>query len=58
MMPGTTYGAVDDDAVDQRTVIVGAVCADGEDLVTVARKEDVFITDMPNQHVAFAKRGK
>jgi hypothetical protein len=34
------------------------VCADGEDLVTVARKEDVFITDMPNQHVAFAKRGK
>jgi len=32
--------------------------SDGEDLATVARNENIFIVDMPEQRLAFAKRGE
>jgi len=32
--------------------------SDGENLSAVARKENIFIVDMPEQHLAFAKRGE
>ena len=54
VMPRAPNSPVDDYAVGQRAVIVGAVGANGKDLVARPREEDLFIVDTTEQHVAVA----
>jgi hypothetical protein len=34
------------------------VRTEGKDLIAVAREQDIFVADMPEQHACFAKRGE
>lgn len=53
MVPGTTDGAVDDQAIGQRPVIVGAMGADGEDLAIPPHQQNLVFADAAGQQATF-----
>jgi hypothetical protein len=55
-MPGASHGIVDDDAVGERTVVVSAMRADGEDLVARTCEHHIVVIHMSEQQVAVSKR--
>jgi len=55
-MPGTPNGAVDNEALIKRAVIMGAVGSNGKDLVPRPRQQNIVIVNTPEQHLSVAKR--
>ncbi len=51
MVPGAADRPVDHEAVGERTMIVGAVGADRENVCAAARQEDLLLADAP-KHLA------
>ena len=50
MVQRASHGVVDDQSSDERAVIVGAVGADGEELVARAGQQDVIVADAADNH--------
>jgi hypothetical protein len=55
MVPWTAYCVADNQAVDQRPVIVGAVGIEREHCIGAADQEDLVLADMTGQHAAVAQ---
>src|SRR5262245_34509617 len=51
-MPRTTHGVVDDQTVRERSVVVRAVRADGEQRIAPPRQNHFFGVDAPEHHPA------
>ena len=56
VVPRAADRVCDDQSIGERSVIVRAVCADGEQLVAGAREQNVFVADAPRQHAADGER--
>ena len=54
-MPGAAHGIADHQAVDERTVVVGAMGPDREHLRPAAHQEDLFVPDMTDPLAAVGK---
>ena len=57
-MPRAPDGVANEQALFERSTIVGANCADGEDFVAATRKEDGLALRVPQQHRSIADRRK
>ena len=53
MVPGAADGVLDEDPLSERTVVVGALGADREQLVTAARQQHRFARTVSQDHAAF-----
>jgi hypothetical protein len=51
-MPGATHSVVDNQALGQRSVVVGAMRAYGKKVVIAAHKDHFFVLDVPEQDPA------
>jgi hypothetical protein len=51
-MPGATHSVVDDQALGQRSVVVGAMRAYGKKVVVAAHKDHFFGLDVPEHDPA------
>src|ERR1700678_47813 len=49
MMPRTANGAVDEQPLDERTVVVGAMRPDRKHLQAAAHQQNLLVTDMTNE---------
>jgi hypothetical protein len=55
MVPGTAHGVAHDQAFCERAAVVGAVGADGKDLITAAGQNQFFAVGMARYHAAIAE---
>jgi len=55
MVPGTAHGVAHDQAFGERATVVGAVGADGKDLITAASQNHFFAVGLPQYHAAIAE---
>jgi hypothetical protein len=49
VMPGTAHGIVDNEALRERTVVVGALGADGEKVSAATHEQNRILSDMAGQ---------
>ena len=54
-MPGTPHGVVDHKPIDEGTVVMRAVCPDGEQLRPAAHEQNLLVSCMPEQLAAVGK---
>jgi hypothetical protein len=54
-MPGTTHGAIDHEAVDERRMVMRAMSPYGEYFHPATHEENFFVVDMANQFAAVGK---
>ena len=54
-MPRASHGIADHDAVGQRSVVVRAMGADGEERVAALHEQRVFSIDFAGHHPPFAQ---
>ena len=57
-MPGAANGAIDDEPVDERPMIVGAISADRECFRSLPRKQHRFVPDVADQLAAIGELGE
>src|SRR3984957_3814231 len=55
MMPRTANGTVDEQALDERTVVVGAMRPDRKHLQAAAHQQNLLVTDMTNELATVGK---
>src|ERR1700723_1812595 len=55
MMPRTANGAVDEQPLDERTVVVGAMRPDCKQLQAAAHQQNLLVTDMTNELATVGK---
>src|ERR1700722_5401432 len=58
MMPRTANGTVDEQALDERTVVVGAMRPDRKHLQAAAHQQNLLVTDMTNELATVGKLAK
>ena len=57
-MPWAAHGVTDEQAVAERSAVVRARCADGEDLRALPRQQYGFAVGVPGEHVPISERGE
>jgi hypothetical protein len=50
MMPRASHGVPNDETLGKRPVVMSALCADRENLVTAAHQDHVFAIDLTESH--------
>ena len=58
VMPRTSYGVVDDQPFGERTAIMGADGADGEDFRSPPREQHLLLSDMAEQLASVRQVGR
>ena len=57
VMPGTSHRIVDNEALRERTIVVGALSADGENVSAAAHEQNRVLSDMADELAAVRQFG-
>jgi hypothetical protein len=55
MVPGAAHSIADQQTLGQRPAVMGAGCADRQQVGTTPHQQDRFVSNVPDQHLAICQ---